>query len=38
MWYGLVDMIADRDFKRLGFVVAAVLLGTACVGWWVRAH
>jgi hypothetical protein len=33
MWHWLVDIIAGRDFKMMGLLVAAFLLVAALVGW-----
>ena len=32
MWYWLVDIIADRDFKMMGLLIAAFLLVMAFLG------
>jgi len=40
MWYSLIDIIADRDFKMLGRLVvrAALLMGATFFGWLVLAE
>ena len=40
MWYSLIDIITDRDFKAMGRLVvrAALLVGAAFCGWLVMAE
>jgi len=40
MWYSLIDIIKDRDFRAMGRLVvrAALLVGSAFCGWLVLAE
>jgi len=38
MWYWIHDIIADRDFRAMGLLVIALLVGAALLGWLVMAQ